>query len=74
MGWPGSVQDTRVFRSSALWIERGKYFADDEFILADKGKLSVFRQRKEFKFKRSLEVLMNDASKAWKEYNMVYTK
>lgn len=37
MGWPGSVQDTRVFRSSSLWIERGKHFANDEYIIADKG-------------------------------------
>lgn len=40
MGWPGSVQDTRVFRASALWTERGKYFQDDEYILADKGSLA----------------------------------
>lgn len=37
MGWPGSVQDTRVFRASALWTKRGQHFADDEYILADKG-------------------------------------
>lgn len=37
MGWPGSVQDTTVFRESHIWKNKSKYFKDDEYILADKG-------------------------------------
>lgn len=37
MGWPGSVQDTRVFRESAVYRERDRHFELDEYILCDKG-------------------------------------
>lgn len=37
MGWPGSVQDTKVFRHSAIFQDRKKHFNWDEYILCDKG-------------------------------------
>ena len=37
MGWPGSVQDTAVFKESDLWRKKSQHFDDDEYILADKG-------------------------------------
>ncbi|KIJ43361.1 hypothetical protein M422DRAFT_253243 [Sphaerobolus stellatus SS14] len=37
LGWPGSVADTMAFKESELWQNRGKYFEDDEYVLADKG-------------------------------------
>jgi hypothetical protein len=37
LGWPGSVADTIAFKESELWRNKGKYFEDDEYILADKG-------------------------------------
>lgn len=37
MGWPGSVSDSTIFKESDMWINREKYFADDEYILVDKG-------------------------------------
>lgn len=37
MGWPGSVQDTTVFRESQIWKEKSAHFNDDEYLLADKG-------------------------------------
>ncbi|EPS93144.1 hypothetical protein FOMPIDRAFT_1087708, partial [Fomitopsis schrenkii] len=36
-GWPGSVQDSRVFRNSHLWRNRHEYFEPHEYILVDKG-------------------------------------
>ncbi|GJF00846.1 DDE superfamily endonuclease [Phanerochaete sordida] len=36
-GWPGCVQDSRVFTESDLWVNREKYFREHEFILVDKG-------------------------------------
>lgn len=36
-GWPGSVQDSRVFRLSHLWQNRAEYFRAYEYILVDKG-------------------------------------
>ncbi|RDX43329.1 hypothetical protein OH76DRAFT_1361348 [Lentinus brumalis] len=36
-GWPGSVQDSRVFSSSHLWCHRRRYFRRHEYILVDKG-------------------------------------
>ncbi|RPD57564.1 hypothetical protein L226DRAFT_457808 [Lentinus tigrinus ALCF2SS1-7] len=36
-GWPGSVQDSRVFRLSHLWQNREEYFRPHEYILVDKG-------------------------------------
>lgn len=41
MGWPGSVQDTTVFRESRIWKNKSEHFEDDEFILADKGLCTV---------------------------------
>jgi len=38
LGWPGSVADTRAFKDSDLWQHKSKYFEDDEYMLADKGK------------------------------------
>ncbi|TFK78543.1 hypothetical protein K466DRAFT_465884, partial [Polyporus arcularius HHB13444] len=37
IGWPGSVQDSRVFRLSHLWEHREEYFRPHEYILVDKG-------------------------------------
>ena len=42
MGWPGSVQDTTVFRESQIWKFKSRHFADDEYLLADKGSFSSF--------------------------------
>lgn len=42
MGWPGSVQDTAVFKESDLWLKKAQHFEDDEYILADKGKHSSY--------------------------------
>ena len=39
--WPGSVQDSRVFRLSHLWQNKEQYFRDHEFILVDKGACST---------------------------------
>ncbi|EJF58572.1 hypothetical protein DICSQDRAFT_66655 [Dichomitus squalens LYAD-421 SS1] len=38
-GWPGSVQDSRVFKSSHLWCNKAQYFRSHEYILVDKGML-----------------------------------
>ncbi|KAH7921581.1 hypothetical protein BV22DRAFT_1019071 [Leucogyrophana mollusca] len=36
-GWPGSVQDSRVFKNSHLWQHKEDYFRSHEYILVDKG-------------------------------------
>jgi len=41
LGWPGSVADTAAFKQSELWLNKGKYFEDDEYILADKGEAQL---------------------------------
>lgn len=38
-GWPGSVQDSQVFKNSHLWRQRDEYFEPDEYIIVDKGDL-----------------------------------
>ncbi|KAE9397452.1 hypothetical protein BT96DRAFT_957913 [Gymnopus androsaceus JB14] len=42
LGWPGSVNNSRVFQNSHLWLYRDRYFQAHEFILVDKGALSYF--------------------------------
>jgi len=37
IGWPGSVADVMVFKQSEVWMKKAKYFAEDEYILGDKG-------------------------------------
>ncbi len=37
--WPGSVQDSRVFRLSHLWQNKAEYFRNHEYILVDKGEI-----------------------------------
>ena len=37
LGWPGSVADVTVFKQSEVWLKKAKYFAEDEYILGDKG-------------------------------------
>ena len=37
LGWPGSVQDSRVWKNSDLWLNRNEYFQEHEYILVDKG-------------------------------------
>lgn len=37
LGWPGSVQDSRIFKESAIWKELERYFRDHEYIIVDKG-------------------------------------
>lgn len=39
LGWPGNVQDTTVFRDSGIWMNKAEHFEEDEFILADKGRM-----------------------------------
>ena len=34
-GWPGSVHDNRVWKSSQLFLESEKFFSDGEYILGD---------------------------------------
>lgn len=41
LGWPGSVNDSTVFKESDLWRNRDHYFAPDEYILVDKGMHSL---------------------------------
>ena len=36
LGWPGSVHDSTVFKQSDIWMHRGAYFEDDEYLLVDK--------------------------------------
>lgn len=38
LGWPGSVNDSVVFKESDLWKLRDIYFGPDEYILVDKGR------------------------------------
>jgi len=42
IGWPGSVADVMVFKQSEVWMQKEKYFDEDEYILADKGELNAF--------------------------------
>lgn len=42
-GWPGCVQDSRVFKESHLWRYREQYFKAHEYILVDKGAIWYFR-------------------------------
>ncbi|KAF8839683.1 hypothetical protein BDN67DRAFT_905103, partial [Paxillus ammoniavirescens] len=37
-GWPGSVQDSCVFKNSHMWRNRETYFHSHVYILVDKGK------------------------------------
>lgn len=41
-GWPGSVQDSKVFKNSHLWTNRDEYFRPHEYILVDKGASDTF--------------------------------
>jgi hypothetical protein len=41
LGWPGSVNDTTIFKESSLWLQRGAYFEEGEYLLVDKGKCSA---------------------------------
>jgi hypothetical protein len=34
-GWPGSTHDNRVFRNSKVYYKRGKYFAQNEYLLGN---------------------------------------
>ncbi|KAA1479949.1 hypothetical protein DENSPDRAFT_742836, partial [Dentipellis sp. KUC8613] len=35
LGWPGSVPDVSIWKQSHIWRNRGEYFQDGEFVLAD---------------------------------------
>jgi hypothetical protein len=37
MGWPGSVSDVTIWKSSDIWARRNLYFPGDYHVLADKG-------------------------------------
>ncbi|PPQ84672.1 hypothetical protein CVT24_002738 [Panaeolus cyanescens] len=37
LGWPGSVQDSRIFKQSDIYINPQRYFRDHEYIIVDKG-------------------------------------
>ena len=37
LGWPSSVVEVMVFKQSEVWMQKEKYFAEDEYILGDKG-------------------------------------
>ncbi|KAI0039146.1 hypothetical protein FA95DRAFT_1504583 [Auriscalpium vulgare] len=41
-GWPGSVQDSRVWSNSHLWRHRNEYFEPHEYVLVDKGMHDAF--------------------------------
>lgn len=41
MGWPGSVNDSKIFRYSDIYLQRDKHFEWDEYILCDKGAFSI---------------------------------
>lgn len=41
MGWPGSKHDAFIWRRSHVWVHRGVLFAENEFLLADKGKQNL---------------------------------
>ena len=41
LGWQGSVANVTVFKQSEVWVNKAKYFEDDEYLLADKGLLST---------------------------------
>ncbi|KAF8836722.1 hypothetical protein BDN67DRAFT_1031877 [Paxillus ammoniavirescens] len=40
-GWPGSVQDSCVFKNSHLWQHRDEYFRTHEYILVDKASMTL---------------------------------
>ena len=37
LGLPGSVVDVTVSKKSEVWMKKANYFAEDEYILGDKG-------------------------------------
>jgi hypothetical protein len=41
LGWAGSVADSTIFKESDMWKRQYEYFAEDEYILVDKGKPSL---------------------------------
>ena len=41
LGWPGSVTDVKIWKNSHIWMHRRKYFKNGEYILLDKGMISL---------------------------------
>lgn len=37
LGWPGSVTDVTMFKESELWLNKERYFEEDEYVLVDRG-------------------------------------
>jgi len=35
MGWPGSIQDNRVWSNSDVYLSKEKYFSNKEYLLGD---------------------------------------
>lgn len=68
MGWPGSVQDTKVFRSSALFVERERHFNWDEYILCDRGyPLTKFTIRPFAEYDLTNDPVESRARKLWNQ-------